>query len=169
MLYYCSTTLRKVTHPLNDIHAHNKWVLDRRQPRGRLLRSRPRIIINARTRARLIPVPCTSYMIMARSVVLSPLRRSPRLLHPQLAGSKRHSSDMDHLVDQRPPPKAPRVSAQAVRLDFLLNSVSSDIGIVSKLQLTRCTDGTGCKQLLVVSNKRLHRHEPCFKAKDSCQ
>ena len=99
----------------------------------------------------------------SRSVVLSPVRRSPRLLHRQLAGSKRHSSDTDHPdVEQQPPSKAPRMSshAQALSLDLLLNSVSSDVGITSKLQLTRCTDTTGCKQLLVVTSKKLNRHEP---------
>ena len=80
-----------------------------------------------------------------------------RLLHRQLAGSKRHSSDTDHLVDYQAPPKAPRVP---LGLDYLLNSVSSDVVIASQLQLTRCTDDSGCKQLLVVSSKRLHRHEP---------
>ena len=33
-VYYCGTTLRKVTHPLNDIHACKYKVLNRRQPRG---------------------------------------------------------------------------------------------------------------------------------------
>ena len=97
----------------------------------------------------------------SRRVVLPPVRRSPRILHRQLAGSKRHSSDMDHPVDyQAPPPQALRVSPQPLSLDYLLNSVSSDVVIASKLQLTRCTDDSGCKQLLVVSSKRLHRHEP---------
>ena len=97
----------------------------------------------------------------SRSVVLSPTRRSPRLLHRQLAGSKRRSSDTDHPdVNQQPPSKVPRVSPQSLSLAFLLNSVSSDADIISKLQLTRCTDSTGCKQLLVVTSKRLHRHEP---------
>ena len=33
-VYYCGTTLRKVTHPLNDIHACKYKVLNHRQPRG---------------------------------------------------------------------------------------------------------------------------------------
>lgn len=114
--------------------------------------------------ARTVIHECMASTIMAtpsRSVVLSPVRRSPRLLHRQLAGSKRHSSDTDHPdVEQQPPSKAPRMSSQALSLDLLLNSVSSDVGIISKLQLTRCTDTTGCKQLLVVTSKRLNRHEP---------
>ena len=121
------------------------------------------IAYNTSTHARLM-IACMCVTIMAtpsRSVVLSPVRRSPRLLHRQLAGSKRHSSDTDHPGDhQAPPPKAPRVSSQSVSLDYLLNSVNSDLVIASKLQLTRCTDDSGCKQLLVVSSKRLHRHEP---------
>ena len=62
---------------------------------------------------------------------------SPRLLHRQLAGSKRQSSDTDHL---QAPPKAYRVSPQALSLDYLLDSVSSDVAIISELELTRCTD-----------------------------
>ena len=33
-VYCCGTTLRKVTHPHNDIHACNDKVLNRRQPHG---------------------------------------------------------------------------------------------------------------------------------------
>ena len=97
----------------------------------------------------------------SRSVVLSPVRRSPRLLQRQLAGLKRHSSDTDHPdVEQQWISKVPRVSPPVLSLDLIHNSVSSDVGIINKLQLTCCTDSTGCKQLLVVTSKRLNCHEP---------
>ena len=64
----------------------------------------------------------------SRSAVLSPVRRSPRLLHRQLAGSKRQSSDAGHLVDHY------------ARTSQGMDSVSSDVSIISELELTRCTD-----------------------------
>ena len=33
-VYCCGTTLRQVTHPLNDIHAYKDKVMNRRQPHG---------------------------------------------------------------------------------------------------------------------------------------
>ena len=101
-VYYCGTTLRKVTHPFNDIHACKYKVLNRRQPRGHDLT----FAIAYRTYTRVCCCTSSWRHRPSRSVVLSPVRRSPRLLRRQVAGSKRQSSDAGRLVDHQAPPKA---------------------------------------------------------------
>ena len=101
-VYYCGTTLRKVAHPLNDIHACKYKVLNRRQPRGYDLT----FAIVYRTYTRVCCCTSSWRHRPSRSVGLSPVRRSPQLLHRQVAGSKRQSSDAGRLVDRQAPPKA---------------------------------------------------------------
>ena len=121
-VYCCGTTLRKVTHPLNNIHACKDKVFNCRQPRGHdvmfpiayhILRTYTCLLFNS--------LRCTSswWPWPSRSIVLSLVRRSPRLLHCQLAGSKRKSSDAGRLVDHQ--------------------ASVSDVAIISELELTHCT------------------------------
>ena len=96
-----------------------------------------------------------------RSVCLSPVRRSPRLIHRQVACSNRQSRDAGRLVDHQAPPKG---LASKLRLSpgFSQQSLVSGVAIIGKLELTRCTDAP---VIVIIGRRRLELSSRCLLAR----